>query len=298
MLAPSPIPRRDENEKSAFEQQSAKISNAHHGNDVASYPAAPSPKLRLHLQDISHESAKIFLEYVFDPSAVLRAALCNIITYLYTSPKPVSTASSQPHCVHFTPSLPKTRSVTVILRDFSGVAYTTSIDLDSDHKEIHFSLSHIAHSATLKEPRDELVGVLTHELVHCYQHTSPPDDNAVPHPPSGLIEGIADFVRLKAGLSPPHWHRPLCSADRPDSWDRGYQDTAFFLEWLEDVKVGSGAVGMLNDRLLRTGYVGEEGEASPTSAKQSFWRGLFGASVQALWDEYGEYLNSKEMFAN
>ena len=37
---------------------------------------------------------------------------------------------------------------------------------------------------------------LTHELVHCYQHTAPPDprDSNIPHPPGGLIEGIADFA--------------------------------------------------------------------------------------------------------
>lgn len=143
----------------------------------------------------------------------------------------------------------------------------------------------------------ELTGVLTHELVHCYQHTSPPssgegDNDDVPHPPGGLIEGIADFVRLKAGLQPPHWTRPRSAKDRPQNWDQGYQHTAFFLAWLEDVKAGRGAVGMLNDRLRTVGYVGEGGDSTHTPA--GFWKGLFGADVLELWDEYGRYLDSLE----
>ncbi|EER27918.1 Plant Basic Secretory Protein containing protein [Coccidioides posadasii C735 delta SOWgp] len=261
-------------------------------NRLIPHSKLPSPKLRLHLQDITHKSAKIFLECIPDPYAVLKSALSNIITYLYTSPSAETSQSSRPCKVHFKPCLPGTRSVTVIIRDFSGVAHTTSIDLDSDHKEIYFSLSYIAHAATFEDTRRELVGVLTHELVHCYQHTSPPDHDTAPYPPSGLIEGIADFVRLKAGLSPPHWTRPLCSSDLPGSWNQGYQHTAFFLEWIEDVKVGCGAIGMLNDRLFRTGYVGE-GENAGTSTTKSFWKGLFGVPVLELWEDYGRYLDNK-----
>lgn len=37
--------------------------------------------------------------------------------------------------------------------------------------------------------------------------------------PSGVIEGIADWVRLKEGLGPPHWSR------KGESWDQGYNIT-------------------------------------------------------------------------
>ncbi|EEP78786.1 conserved hypothetical protein [Uncinocarpus reesii 1704] len=228
MSTPSPVPRE-------IKGQQAPPALRAKDNGVSSQLARPSPKLRLHLQDITHKSTKIFLDSISDPQAVVESALSDIVEYLYTSPE----ASRK---VHFKPSLPDTRSVTFILRDFSGVAYTTSLDIDSDHKEIHFSLSHIARAAS-GDPRHEIIGVLTHELVHCYQHTTPPDGSA-PYPPSGLVEGIADFVRLKAGLAPPHWSRPRNSTDLPDSWDRGYQHTAFFLEWIEDIWVGIGAVGM------------------------------------------------------
>ncbi len=42
-----------------------------------------------------------------------------------------------------TTNVPPTRSVTVVLRDMGGVAYTTGTELDNDHKEIHFSLGYI-----------------------------------------------------------------------------------------------------------------------------------------------------------
>lgn len=302
-------------------------------------PRLPTPTLRLHVNDLRHPASAAFLSLLPDVKAVLETALAAIIRHLYTPPSlppfPSPTAQDAPSSASasaaapatqtkrpcfFTPSVPPTRSVTVILRDFGGVAYTTGTELDNDHKEIHFSLSYIRRCATsFADPASELAGVLTHELVHCYQHTAPPasaddgggrsDPGSVPHPPGGLIEGVADFVRLKAGLVPPHWRRPASARDRPPRWDQGYQHTAFFLEWLEDVRVGTGAVGMLNDRLLRVGYVGEddarasgdgerarEEEAADRGAlkdngKESFWKGLFGVGVRELWEEYGRYLD-------
>lgn len=250
---------------------------------------SPKPKLRLHINDLRHPAAKSFLSLLPDPCSTLETALEAIIQHLYTLPQ-----TGDRKTPSFTPCAPPTRSVTLILHDFAGVAYTTGTDLDDDHKEIHFSLSYIHTCSRYKDPTAELAGVLTHELVHCYQHTSPPssgegDDDDVPHPPGGLIEGIADFVRLKAGLQPPHWTRPRSAKDRPQNWDQGYQHTAFFLAWLEDVKAGRGAVGMLNDRLRTVGYVGDCGDS--TCAPEGFWKGLFGADVLELWDEYGRDLD-------
>lgn len=257
------------------------------------------PKVRLHAEDLRHPASAAFLTLIPDLASALDTALGNIVKYLYTSPRhapPATTDASKRKQPYFSPSIPPTRSVTVFLRDFSGVAYTTGTELDNDHKEIHLSLPYIHHctsgSSAKADPKHELVGVLTHELVHCYQHTAPPrsdnDEHETSHPPGGLIEGIADFVRLKASLEPPHWKRPQSADERASKWDAGYQHTAFFLAWIEDVRVGTGAIGMLNDRLLRAGYVGEQ---ESDCGGDGFWRGLFGVGVEELWDEYGLYLD-------
>jgi hypothetical protein len=47
-----------------------------------------------------------------------------------------------------------------------GVAYTTGSDLDIDHKEIHFSLDYIHKAISPSRKKDEIMGVLTHEMVH------------------------------------------------------------------------------------------------------------------------------------
>lgn len=262
----------------------------------------PSPKLRFHVNDIRHPAFQAFFSLIPDLQSVLETALAAIIENLYTAPPSASDHRPTPI---FTPSIPPTRSVTILLRDIDGVAYTTATELDNDHKEIHLSLSYIHTSTRKADPAAELRGVLTHELVHCYQHTAPPAASGAPaahrRPPGGLIEGVADFVRLKAGLAPPHWKRPTSAQDRPEKWDQGYQHTAYFLAWLEDVRVGRGAVGALNDRLLRVGYyMGEESESGPSDVsgsggvvvrEEDFWQALFGLSIDDLWHAYGVYLD-------
>lgn len=84
----------------------------------------------------------------------------------------------------------------------------------------------------------EIRGVLVHELVHCFQH------NGRGASPGGLVEGVADWVRLSANLGAPHWKRGAV----PDRWDQGYERTAYFLDWLEN-KFGRGTVRNINEEL-------------------------------------------------
>ena len=144
----------------------------------------------------------------------------------------------------------------------AGVAYTEGIDLDNDHKEIHFSLDYIAHIATSRR-QHEIMGVLVHEMVHCWQW------NALGTAPGGLIEGIADFVRLRAGLSPPHWKK-----EAGGDWDAGYQHTGYFLDWIERT-AGDGSIRKINQGLKNQEY-----------AEETFWTGMFGKQVGELWTEY------------
>jgi hypothetical protein len=259
----------------------------------------PAPKFRLQIHDLRHSSSQFFISLIPDLASTLETALTAIIQNLYTSAVP----GKQKHAPTFEPCLPPTRSVTILLRDIGGVAYTTGNELDNDHKEIHISLQYIHHCRSKADPLAELTGVITHELVHCFQYAAPrasPDgkpDDSTPRAPGGLIEGVADFVRLKAGLEPPHWSRPTSAKERPEKWDSGYQHTAYFLAWLEDVRVGQGAVGLLNDQLCRVGYVGEgkpkdKKHDTGSERKVGFWMGLFGAEIDELWEEYGSWLDT------
>lgn len=162
-----------------------------------------------------------------------------------------------------------------------GVAYTTGLDLDPQHKEIHISLSYL--SRNLSSPlafRGEALGVITHEMVHCFQH------NCQGTAPGGLIEGIADYVRLKAGLAPPHWKKGGTEMERGEKWDEGYQKTAWFLEWIEE-REGGGSVSRINEAMRDGEY--EEGR---------FWEGLFGRGVEELWEEYRASWEKEESDGN
>ncbi|KAJ9133764.1 BSP-domain-containing protein, partial [Coniochaeta hoffmannii] len=210
------------------------------------------------IRSLAHPGATKFLTSV-TASTLLASAVRNVQAHLYSSP-PVPT----PHC-------PPTRSVTVVLRDIGGVAYTTGVELDpAHHKEIHFSLGYVA-SIRPDRLAAEIEGVLTHELVHCYQH------NAQGTCPGGLIEGIADWVRLCCRLEPPHWKR-----ETKGRWDGGYQHTAYFLEYLEG-RFGEGTVRRINERLRGRRY--EEKE---------FWTGLLGRPVEQLWGDYVEKVRREE----
>jgi hypothetical protein len=161
-----------------------------------------------------------------------------------------------------TKCIPLTRSVTLILESMGGVAYTTGKAIDDDHKEIHFSTDYISQISETRL-KEEMQGVIVHEMVHCWQH------NGQGTAPGGLIEGIADWVRLKAGFAPPHWRR---SAD--DKWDAGYERTAYFLEFLEE-KHGGDVVRRINEGLRGCRY--DEGE---------FWEKCCGHSIDKLWKGY------------
>ncbi|KAK2013115.1 plant basic secretory protein [Colletotrichum eremochloae] len=215
------------------------------------------PKLRLEIRDLNDPAAVRFLSAVNAGNA-LTAAVRSVLTLLYESPSC--------HTTH----VPPTRSVTLILRHMGGVAYTTGSDLDDDHKEIHFSLSYIA-GISAERRTDEIMGVLTHEMVHCFQY------NANGTCPGGLIEGIADWVRLNAQLSPPHWKR-----DASGNWDGGYQHTGYFLDYLEG-RFGAGTVRRINEKLRNQRYKEKE-----------FWTELLGRPVEQLWKDYGEKMKDDE----
>lgn len=209
-----------------------------------------TPKLRLQLNDLAHEGSSIFLSNI-KGGEDFETQVQNVLNLLYTPDSP----------------RPGTRSVTLIIREMEGVAYTTGTDLDVDHKEIHFNLNYIKRPRA--NQRHELLGVMCHELVHCFQWNAEGTCNG------GLIEGIADYVRLNAGLAAGHWEQ-----EAEGEWDRGYQHTGFFLEYLEQ-RFGPGTVRSIN-QCLRVGKYDEE---------KVFGKCCDGRKVTELWKDYQKHLN-------
>ncbi|RDW79689.1 hypothetical protein BP6252_04327 [Coleophoma cylindrospora] len=245
---PSPLPHRPKEAQKPITSEPATSLK----KDVFALPT-----LRLEVRDLNHDGSQAFLSSVV-ASKALAQAVQNVLRLLYASPKSPTT------------TVPPTRSVTLILRGMGGVAYTTGSELDSDHKEIHFSLDYINGIATERK-QHEIMGVLTHEMVHCYQY------NAFGTCPGGLIEGIADWVRLNSDLSPPHWKKVTSG-----KWDQGYQNTGYFLQYLEE-RFGPGLVQRANEKLRITRY-----------HEKGFWTELCGRPVEQLWGDYGEAMKTEQ----
>ncbi|KAL8228874.1 hypothetical protein R6Q57_013774 [Mikania cordata] len=143
-------------------------------------------------------------------------------------------------------------SISVFIDDMGGVAYTFD-------NNIHVSANYIqGYSGDI---RNEITGVLIHEMAHVWQW----DGNG--QAPSGLIEGIADYVRLKAGYAPSHWVQPK----QGDRWDQGYDVTARFLDYCNGLN--NHFVAQLNKK-MRIGY------------NNGFFMELLGKTVDQLWAEY------------
>jgi hypothetical protein len=140
-------------------------------------------------------------------------------------------------------------------------------DIDDDHKEIHFSTDYIA-SIPAERRKQEMLGVVRHEMVHCWQWAA----NGTC--PGGLIEGIADWVRLRSDFVPPHWKQ-----ESTGDWDAGYQHTGYFLDYLEK-RFGDGTVVRINDHLRNRDY-----------DEKDFWLVCCGSHVKTLWEEYGKSLS-------
>ncbi|KAK9462865.1 uncharacterized protein V1516DRAFT_671342 [Lipomyces oligophaga] len=196
------------------------------------------PKYDVYFEDVGHPGTQLI------PNSILELFPVCCITareILYADPT----------------NVPKLERIALIFRDMDGVAHTTG---SSTKKEIRFSLNYVK---ACRGNESEIKGVLVHEAVHCWQN------NGLGTAPGGLVEGIADFVRLRAGLQPPHWNR-----NGPKTrWDEGYEKTAFFLDWV-DIAVRRGIVERLNVVLQTKRY------------NSGIFIELTGHSIEHLWQNY------------
>lgn len=142
--------------------------------------------------------------------------------------------------------------VSLFVEDKDGVAYASN-------NEIHLNANYVGnYSGNVKT---EITGVLYHEMTHIWQW------DGKQQAPGGLIEGIADFVRLKAGYAPSHWVKP----GQGQRWDQGYDVTAYFLDYCNTLRIGF--VAELNKK-MRDGY------------STQYFVQLLGKTVDQLWNDY------------
>lgn len=269
-----PAPPESKSSSSATTSDSpARAEEDERGSKPASNAGPAKAKLLLEVHDLRNEGARSFLQAIDHGFAV--EEYMRVVLHLLYGPisgagagaggAGGSSATSEMPGTSPASKMPGTRSVTLVVRSFNGIAHTTSKDIDDDHKEIHLSTDYL--SKPDRDKRDlEIRGVLVHEMVHCFQW------NGCGACPGGLCEGVADWVRLNCGLAPSHWKR---SAEC--DWDAGYEKTAYFLDYLEE-RFGYGTVRRLNACLCEP-Y--DEG---------AFWWRLFGKSVHTLWKEYAAWL--------
>ncbi|CAL5377435.1 unnamed protein product [Camellia sinensis] len=100
-------------------------------------------------------------------------------------------------------------------------------------------------------------------MTHVWQWDRSPQTVA----PGGLIEGVADFVRLKAGYAPSHWVKP----GQGNQWDQGYNVIARFLDYCDSIR--NGFVAELNKK-IRNGYSAD------------YLVELLGKTVDQLWSDH------------
>ncbi|GAA5904540.1 uncharacterized protein JCM6883_003820 [Sporobolomyces salmoneus] len=168
------------------------------------------PDFHLHALRLEGQGSRLFFQHVVDPYSVLRDSSERVLDALY--PRTLEHAETE---------IPPIRTISLLLAEIDGVAYTKGSDLDNDHKEIVLSTKYLESvyensGKDSKRLKHEIEGVLTHEIVHVFQYDG---EGSLP---GGVIEGIADWVRNEAHLGPPHWTE---APGAHEKWDAGYQTT-------------------------------------------------------------------------
>jgi len=198
-------------------------------------------------------------QFSFDP----KGTAPNVITDLFPDPVPYLGRASAFILAYLESTKdPPVLKVTLKLSKDNGVAVTSGGEMTLFIP--YFANYSKQHSCD--ETLHEVLGVILHELVHVYQN------DGAHTVPGGLIEGIADFIRLQASLGPTHWKRT-----KGGKWDAGYERTAYFLDWVE----------RSNDHFVRK---------LNALSKEKFDLGLFpmvtGHNLEELWEAYQQSVPS------
>ncbi|WP_108866824.1 basic secretory protein-like protein [Aquimarina aquimarini] len=176
---------------------------------------------------------------------------------------------------------PRFRQLTFELKNEDFVAYKYG---DGDAIGIAVSTQHLAkiYRESGNDPqviKDEIDGILYHEVTHGYQNTPVTGGTYDGSSPFwACLEGVADAVRIHAGFHQTRTPDPNNSR----RWLGGYTTTGFFLHYVSQ-KYDKNFVYKFNKAAKDLGQ--------SWSFDASF-QSILGKGVEQVWNEYKNYINS------
>ena len=208
-----------------------------------------NPEIQFRNDEADGDGA-MFDTVIPDPVAAMKAIACQVCTILYREPAEITRNPS---------------TIRLRIYDFEGVA-------NAGGGNINFSSRHIANYRAPEDARFEFLGVLIHEATHLYQFDAGS---------GGLVEGMADFVRIRAG------HHRMSRRVPGGAWTEPYTTSGFFFSWL------AGPGGLQRDGRGRAdrdiGWAINEAMRG-SEFRESVFMERLGADVDTLWREYQDAL--------
>ncbi len=171
----------------------------------AALKAKCTPAFTLVMEDMG-PNGQLFTSAVPNPAALVQNISQDVCCVLYRNP-------SEP---------PASSALKLIIRDSETVASKSG---SGSNITVMISSRHLKNISNQGgDVAKEVSGILYHELTHAFQN----DNRGSGGAPSGVIEGIADFVRTRAGhVDIQRWKAGGNPFD-------GYVTTSFFLIWLDN----------------------------------------------------------------
>ncbi|KAI5081460.1 hypothetical protein GOP47_0004643 [Adiantum capillus-veneris] len=144
----------------------------------------------------------------------------------------------------------------------AGAEAETEEDGSNESAIVHLSQSYVGTYAD-EDVETEVKGVLYREMARVWQWSGQGSAQG-----KSVRDGIADYVRLLAGLASSRWVKP----GQGDRWDQGDDVTAYFLQYCESQQPGF--VASLNAKMASGRW------------DASYFQELTGQSVDQLWTNY------------
>jgi hypothetical protein len=211
------------------------------------YPAANkcNPSVNF-TNDLSTGDGKMFDQVIADPAKTVKWVACRVCTILYRSPAEVTRNQTQ---------------INIHIYDFDGVA-------NAGGSNLNISGRHLKNYTNPTDALFEYTGVLVHEITHMYQNNKSSE--------GGMIEGMADFVRIRAG-----YHK-MNRRTAGGAWTDAYTTGGFFFSWL------AGPGGLQTDgRVPADPDIGWAiNQKIGTTWNRSLFVDRLGKDVDTLWTEY------------